>query len=52
MLSEYEANKQQLDSVLTSFNEVLELKREHQQALLDHEIALAKLETLTGETLR
>lgn len=52
VLAEYESNKQQLDSVLTSFNEVLELKRDYAQSLLDHEIAVARLETLTGVTLR
>jgi cobalt-zinc-cadmium efflux system outer membrane protein len=52
VLAEYESNKQQLNSVLTSFNEVLELKREYAQSLLDHETAIARLETLTGVTLR
>ncbi|HEX4808342.1 MAG TPA: TolC family protein [Bryobacteraceae bacterium] len=52
VLVEYESNKQQLDSVLTSFNEVLELKRDYAQSLLDHEAAIARLETLTGVTLR
>jgi cobalt-zinc-cadmium efflux system outer membrane protein len=52
VLSRYESNKQQLDSVLTSFNEVLELKREYAESLLDHETAIARLETLTGVTLR
>jgi outer membrane protein, heavy metal efflux system len=52
VLTDYQSNKQQLDSVLTYFNQVLALKREYQQALLDHETAVAKLETLTGETLR
>ena len=52
ILSQYQSNRQQLDSVLTSFNDVLELKREYAQALLDYEMALARLETLTGVTLR
>jgi outer membrane protein TolC len=52
VLAEYESNKQQLNSVLTSFNEVLELKREYARSLLDHETAIARLETLTGVTLR
>jgi outer membrane protein TolC len=52
VLTDYESNKQQLDSVLTSFNEVLALKREYEQTLLEHETAVAKLETLTGEALR
>lgn len=52
MLSEYEANKEQLASVLDSFNDVLALKREYEETLLEHETAMAKLETLTGEKLR
>jgi outer membrane protein TolC len=46
------SNKQTLNAVLTSINEVLQLKREYAQAVLDHEMALVHLETLTGETLR
>jgi outer membrane protein, heavy metal efflux system len=52
VLAEYESNKQQLDSVLMSFNEVLELKRDYAQSLLDHETAISRLETLTGVKLR
>ncbi len=52
VLAEYESNKQQLDAVLLSFNEALELKRGYAQSLLEHETAIARLETLTGATLR
>jgi cobalt-zinc-cadmium efflux system outer membrane protein len=52
VLASYESNRQQLDSVLTSFNEVLALKREYEDTLFDHETAVAKIESLTGETLR
>ncbi len=52
VLADYQSSKQQLDSVLNSLNEVLALKREYEQTLLEHETAIAKLETLTGETLR
>jgi cobalt-zinc-cadmium efflux system outer membrane protein len=51
-LAGYAANKQPLDSVLSAFNEGLELKRGYQQALLNHELAIARLEKLTGATLR
>jgi outer membrane protein TolC len=51
-LAGYESNKQPLASVLTAWNEVLELKRAYEQTLLDHELAIANLETLTGATLR
>jgi outer membrane protein, heavy metal efflux system len=46
------SNKQTLEAVLSSINEVLEMKRDYAQAVLDHEMALVHLETLTGETLR
>jgi outer membrane protein TolC len=51
-LAGYESNKQSLTSVLTALNEVLELKRDYQQTLLDHELAVTHLETLTGAALR
>jgi cobalt-zinc-cadmium efflux system outer membrane protein len=51
-LAGYESNKQSLTSVLTALNEVLELKRGYEQILLDHELAVARLEALTGEALR
>jgi outer membrane protein TolC len=46
------SNKQTFDGVLTSLNDSLQLRREYVQALLDHEIAIVRLETLTGEALR
>ncbi len=48
----YQSNKQPLDSVLAAFNEGLELKRDYQQTLLDHELAIAHLESITREALR
>jgi len=51
-LAGYQSSKQPLTSVLAAFNEGLELKRGYQQALLDHEIAIAHLEELTGKELR
>jgi outer membrane protein, heavy metal efflux system len=51
-LAGYESNKQSLTSVLTAFDEVLELKRGYEQTLLDHELAIVHLETLTGVVLR
>jgi cobalt-zinc-cadmium efflux system outer membrane protein len=51
-LAGYESNKQSLTSVLNALNEVLELKRGYMQTLLDHELAVAHLETLTGAVLR
>ena len=51
-LTAYESDKQPLTSVLTALNEVLELKRGYEQTLLDHELAVAHLEALTGAALR
>ena len=51
-LAGYESNKQSLTSVLTALNEVVGLKRDYQQTLLDHELAVTHLETLTGAALR
>jgi cobalt-zinc-cadmium efflux system outer membrane protein len=48
----YPSNQQTVASVLTSFNEGLELKRGYYQTLLDHEIAIAHLQRLTGKELR
>jgi outer membrane protein TolC len=51
-LTAYESNKEQLSGVLVSLNEMLSIEREREQALLDREIAIARLETLTGAILR
>lgn len=52
VLAQYQSNKEQLDAVLNGVNQVLALKREYEQTLLDHETAISKLETLTGAVLR
>jgi cobalt-zinc-cadmium efflux system outer membrane protein len=51
-LSAYSSNREQFAHVLTYFTDVLGLKLEYAQTLVDHEVALAHLETLTGATLR
>ena len=48
----YQSNKQQFAPVLSSLLDVLSFEHDYQQALFDHETALAHLETLTGATLR
>jgi cobalt-zinc-cadmium efflux system outer membrane protein len=48
----YQANKQPFAAVLSSLLDVLSFEHDYQQALLDHETALAHLETLTGAALR
>ncbi len=48
----YQSGKQAFAPVLASLLDVLTFEHDYQQALLDHEIALARLETLTGAQLR
>jgi outer membrane protein, heavy metal efflux system len=48
----YQSGKQALAPVLSSLLDVLTFEHDYQQALLDHETALARLETLTGAQLR
>jgi outer membrane protein TolC len=51
-LAAYQSSTGELGSVLLALGDVLHLERDSAQALLDHEIAMAHLETLTGATLR
>ena len=51
-LSAYASNKDQFTHVLSYFTDLLNLKLEYAETLLDHETALAHLESLTGATLR
>ena len=50
--SSYEANKQEFTPVLSSLIDLLSLQSDYQEALLEHETALVRLETLTGASLR
>jgi len=47
-LSAYQANRQDFESLLSSFLDVLNLDLEYRNELVDHESALAELERLTG----
>ncbi len=47
-LSAYQSNKQDFESLLSGFLDVLNLDLEYQSELADHESALAELERLTG----
>ncbi len=47
-LSAYQSNKQDFESLLSSFLDVLNLDLEYRSELVDHESALAELERLTG----
>jgi cobalt-zinc-cadmium efflux system outer membrane protein len=51
-LNAYASNREQFIHVLSYFTDLLSLKLEYTQTLVDHEAALAHLETLTGATLR
>ncbi len=51
-LSAYASNREVFIHVLSYFTDTLNLKLEYAQTLVDHEAALAHLETLTGATLR
>jgi outer membrane protein TolC len=51
-LSAYASNREQFVHVLSYFTDLLNLKLEYAQTLLDHETALSHLESLTGATLR
>jgi outer membrane protein TolC len=50
--SAYQSDKQELAPVLSSLLDIMTLESEYQQALLDHEAALVRIETLTGRTIR
>lgn len=47
-LAAYRSNRQDFESLLSSFLDVLNLQLDYQRELADHETALAHLETLTG----
>jgi outer membrane protein, heavy metal efflux system len=51
-LSAYASNREQFTHVLSYFTDLLSLKLEYAETLVDHEAALAHLESLTGATLR
>ncbi|HTF72411.1 MAG TPA: TolC family protein [Edaphobacter sp.] len=51
-LSAYASNREPFIHVLSYFTDLLSLKLEYAQILVDHETALADLESLTGATLR
>jgi len=48
----YQSGKQDFETLLNSFLDVLGLQIEYQRELADHETALARLEALTGVDLR
>jgi len=50
-LAAYQSNREDFETVFSSFMDVLSLNLEYQQTILDHETALAHIERLTGVTL-
>jgi outer membrane protein, heavy metal efflux system len=50
-LAAYESNRQDFETLLASFVDVLNFDEEYWRALADHETALARLEQLTGVAL-
>jgi len=51
-LADYQNNRQDFQALLASFLDLLHLDEEYWQDLADHETALARLEELTGLSLR
>jgi outer membrane protein, heavy metal efflux system len=49
-LAAYEANRQDFETLVNSFLDVLQLDEEYWRTLLDHEMAMARLEQITGTT--
>ena len=50
-LAAYQANRQDFQTLLSSFLDALDLDLQYQRELADHEAALARIEALTGVTL-
>ena len=50
-MAAYETNRQDFQTLLSSFQDVLNLNLEYQRELVEHESALARLERLTGVSL-
>jgi outer membrane protein TolC len=50
-LAAYQSNRQDFETLLASFQDVLNSNLEYQRELAEHESALARLERLTGVTL-
>ncbi len=51
-LSAYQSNREDFETLLASFLDVLKFDQEYWRILADHEVALARIEQLTGVTLR
>jgi outer membrane protein TolC len=47
----YESNRQDFETLLSSFRDMLDFSEQYQKELSEHESALARLESLTGVVL-
>jgi outer membrane protein TolC len=50
-MAAYQANRQDFETLLSSFRDALDFEEQYQKELSEHESALARLESLTGVTL-
>lgn len=50
-MAAYQANRQDFETLLSSFRDVLDIEEQYQKELSEHESALARLESLAGVTL-
>jgi outer membrane protein TolC len=50
-LAAYQANRQDFQTLFSSFLDALDLELQYQRELSEHEVALARIETLTGVSL-
>ena len=50
-ITAYQANRQDFETLLSSFHDLLDFEEQYQKELSEHESALARLESLTGVTL-
>ena len=50
-ITAYQANRQDFETLLSSFRDLLDFEEQYQKELSEHESALARLESLTGVTL-
>jgi outer membrane protein TolC len=50
-MAAYQANREDFETLLSSFRDVLDVEEQYQKELSEHESALARLESLTGARL-
>jgi isopenicillin N synthase-like dioxygenase len=50
-MAAYQADREDFETLLSSFRDVLDVEEQYQKELSEHESALARLESLTGARL-